>query len=196
MTDAAPLALWLDFYAKRGWSLIRLAPNSKVPIDPGWQSSPAPSLDGHDGSIGWPVPLGRVVLDFDRKNGVDCLATRAELEAELGPLPPTLTQTTPRGGRHEVCALPRGANARNAVAAAPSIDVRAYGGQIGRSSFARHRSAASITTGSILRRRSQRCPRRGVHGSRSGRRHLRRRPSKARHAISPTACAMTLGPRC
>lgn len=41
-----------------------------------------------------------IAIDIDCKNGKDGYASFAELEAELGPLPPTLTQSTPSGGKH------------------------------------------------------------------------------------------------
>lgn len=47
------------------------------------------------------------ILDVDRDDDVDGEATLARLELELGPLPATAEQTTPRGGRQLLFAWPR-----------------------------------------------------------------------------------------
>lgn len=52
------------------------------------------------GNLGFVPDRGYFVLDLDLKKGKDGFKSRADLEAEFGPLPATLTATTPNGGQH------------------------------------------------------------------------------------------------
>lgn len=51
-------------------------------------------------NLGFVPDRGYFVLDLDRKNGKDGFKSIAELEAQFGTLPTTLTATTPNGGHH------------------------------------------------------------------------------------------------
>lgn len=130
------LADWARYYSSCGFTPVRLAPNSKRPIDAGWQTATfgpdeaAALATGHAGNLGISPGPELVVLDLDRKNGADGVATVAALEQQHGPLPPTLTQRTPSNGEHRVFRLPPGVVVRNGVGVAPGVDIRARGGQI------------------------------------------------------------------
>lgn len=56
-----------------------------------WQQTP-------NANIGGAIPAGQLGLDVDPRHGGD--ASLAALEAQHGPLPPTLTSRTGSGGRH------------------------------------------------------------------------------------------------
>lgn len=85
---------------------------------------------------------GIVVLDFDVTKGKAGGADKAKLEAKYGPLPPTLTQSTPSGGWQEFYRYPEAAEdipnkvgfgyiaAGHQKATLCGIDVRGDGGQV------------------------------------------------------------------
>ncbi len=77
---------------------------------------------------------GRLVLDLDRKDGRDGLASLAALECDLGKLPDTLIATTPSGGQHRFFRMPevtiRSSAGKVSGAEAPGFDVRAEGGYV------------------------------------------------------------------
>lgn len=70
------------------------------------------------------------VLDIDVKEGARGFESLAELEAKNGPLPKTLTCTTPSGGQHFYFKFPVGSSIRNRTALLPGIDVRGEGGYV------------------------------------------------------------------
>ncbi len=75
------------------------------------------------------IYTGRLaVLDPDGPEGE---ATLASLEAELGTLPATCEQRTPKGGRHKVYSLPEGVTVPStARKLGPGLDTRGKGGYI------------------------------------------------------------------
>ena len=78
---------------------------------------------------------GLVVVDRDRKNGVDGVATCEALETDLGKLPPTLQQRTGSGGDQLLFLYPEGVTIKNSQGGqskglGKGIDVRAMGGLI------------------------------------------------------------------
>ncbi|MDP3767335.1 MAG: bifunctional DNA primase/polymerase, partial [Dehalococcoidia bacterium] len=100
-----PLALK---YAKDGWPVFPCSPNDKTPLTiRGFKDASRSALDINrmwrrrpDAMVGLPTgeASGVFVLDLDRDEakGLD-----GETEiARLGALPPTVSQRTPRGGRH------------------------------------------------------------------------------------------------
>lgn len=71
-----------------------------------------------------------VVIDLDRKNGVDGVETLRQLEADLSWLPQTLTAETPSGGEHRFFKAPAGEQLRPRAGrvgamTAPGVDIRA-----------------------------------------------------------------------
>ncbi len=83
--------------------------------------------------IGMPTgPVsGLVVIDRDRKNGVDGIAACQELEADLGPLPATLQQRTGSGGDQLFFLYPDGVEIPcSAGKVGPGIDIRSAGGYV------------------------------------------------------------------
>lgn len=109
------------FLAKRGFFILPISPEKEGQIllpgkkygkdpydsattDPStiqewWQQTPNanPAIAGGK---------GHVVIDIDIKSGKNGLISIAELEKELGPLPPTFTQLTPSGGEHRIYISP------------------------------------------------------------------------------------------
>lgn len=72
-----------------------------------------------------------LVLDLDRKNGVDGIKTCQGLEDELGTLPQTLQQKTGSGGLHLFFQYPQDVVIRNSAGKLGSgIDVRGQGGYV------------------------------------------------------------------
>lgn len=129
MTTAEYAAL----YAFNDWHPLAVRPNGKPPMLTGWQSATLEETLGAitanaGANIGIVVPNGMMVLDVDTKSNGP--TTLADLEAAHGPLPNTLTATTPTGGKHIWLRLPPGAEVGNRVAIAPGLDVRAAGGYV------------------------------------------------------------------
>jgi hypothetical protein len=129
MTAAEYAAL----YAAHGWQPLAVRANDKRPLAPGWQTADLEQVIGimeaHPGAnVGIVMPPGTMILDVDTKTGGP--ATLASLEATHGPLPRTLTATTPSGGRHIWFTLPPGVHVGNRVAVMPGLDVRATGGYV------------------------------------------------------------------
>lgn len=90
------------------------------------------SMQGVAG-IGMPTgPVsGLLVIDRDRKNGVDGIASCNELESELGPLPATLQQRTGSGGDQLFFIYPEGVEIPcSAGKIASGIDIRGAGGYV------------------------------------------------------------------
>ena len=146
-------------YAVQGWRVFPVNPANKRPWDPDtnqlmpkwqdratiepsqleawWKARPA---------LGVGIATGRktgiVVLDFDVKDGKDGRIDKAKLEAKYGPLPKTLTQSTPSGGWQEFYIYPEAAEdipnkvgfgyvaAGHRKATLCGIDVRGDGGQV------------------------------------------------------------------
>lgn len=86
-------------------------------------------------NIGLPMGArnGLVALDIDNKNGVNGAVVVAALEADLGALPATWTQTTPSGGTHKIYTSTAAAQIRNSASVirgvpAPGLDIRGEGG--------------------------------------------------------------------
>lgn len=74
---------------------------------------------------------GLLVIDRDRKHGVDGIASCNELEAELGALPDTLQQRTGSGGDQLFFQFPDGVEIPCSVGkVAPGIDIRSAGGYV------------------------------------------------------------------
>jgi hypothetical protein len=71
---------------------------------------------------------GHCIVDIDVKNDVDGLASLRALEAEHGPLPPTLTFRTASGGLHYVFHDPDGLIRNTAKRLGLGIDTRGEGG--------------------------------------------------------------------
>lgn len=112
--------------AKKGWPVFPADPGTKGPLTKhGFQDASRDPAVISDWWARWPEamiavptgePSGIVVLDVDRDaaKGIDGEASLSMLLAELGiSLPMTLSQRTPRGGRHIVFAYPRGTTIRN-----------------------------------------------------------------------------------
>jgi hypothetical protein len=73
-------------------------------------------------------PTGLLVLDIDPDHGGN--ETLAALEAEHGPLPPTVEQTTGSGGRHLLFKFPGPEYRNTAGRVGPGVDSRGDGGYI------------------------------------------------------------------
>lgn len=132
----APLAHCAREYLAAGFFPIRVAANGKFPLDAGWPTA-RPTADEvesmfaqHQGNIGITFPSDLFAVDIDCKNGTDGRAMITALEFHHGPLPPTLTQSTPSGGEHRIFRLPAGVNLSNKVSIVPGIDIRTAGGQV------------------------------------------------------------------
>jgi hypothetical protein len=87
------------------------------------------------GVAGIGIPTGPVsgllVIDRDRKHGVDGIASCKELESELGALPDTLQQRTGSGGDQLFFQFPDGVEIPCSVGkVAPGIDIRSAGGYV------------------------------------------------------------------
>ncbi|MFO0881414.1 MAG: bifunctional DNA primase/polymerase [Gemmataceae bacterium] len=126
-------------YAARGWRILPLRDNSKVPRLSKWpEKATTDETTIRQWWTSWPEanlgltcgPASNVLaLDIDGQNGLEELA---RLEQVLGPLPRTVTSQTPSGGQHRLFLWPTGNKAlgnRTRIDKLP-IDVRAEGGQI------------------------------------------------------------------
>lgn len=127
-------------YAEHGWLVFPVAERAKVPLagtagfrdasaDPlhallTWQRRPTANVGVATGAR-----TGLVVLDIDSYH--DGLHTLQRLTAEHGPLPPTLTSRTGRGGYHAYFLHPGDGDIRcGAGQLGPGLDVRGDGGYV------------------------------------------------------------------
>lgn len=126
----------------RGLAVIALPPGGRRP-GPGWHTAhlaEAQLLREHwrpGDNIGVPCRPNRlVVLDLDRKNGIDGIAALvAAADTASGPVPDTLTVATPHGGRHLYYRLPPGrtigSTSGGTSGLGPGIDTRGPGARFG-----------------------------------------------------------------
>ncbi|HXZ00419.1 MAG TPA: bifunctional DNA primase/polymerase [Stellaceae bacterium] len=125
-------------YLRRGWSVIPLRPQSKLPAIR-WEAYQRRRADretlrrwvrrwpGLNIGIVTGAVSGLVVLDLDRGHaGFDSLEA---LERLHGPLPATVEAETGGGGRHFYFTAPP-ASLRNKAGIAPGVDLRGEGGMV------------------------------------------------------------------
>lgn len=126
-------------YARRGWRVLPLKPDSKEPKIAGWPERA--SVDEREIRDWWPkrpraglgIATGRglIVLDVDVKDGRDGSASLKVLQVQHGDLPATFTMRTPSGGWHYYFRLPDGLEIRNSAGRlGPGLDVRGDGGYV------------------------------------------------------------------
>lgn len=120
-------------YLQRGWAVFPIVPGGRTPLtEHGFKdASKDPEqvnrwIDSYpDANIG--VACGAVshviVLDVDRKNGVDGVISAAEFE-----LPETLVVKTPSGGFHLIYELPEGVIIPRKIKVRPGLDILGEGG--------------------------------------------------------------------
>lgn len=102
------------------WGAASLGAGASIPIPPGFGVGLATGARS-----------GVVVLDLDRKNGVDGLGALGALAARCGgTIPETLTTITPSGGFHFFFEWPGFKVGNSASALGPGIDVRGDGGYV------------------------------------------------------------------
>jgi Bifunctional DNA primase/polymerase, N-terminal/AAA domain/Primase C terminal 1 (PriCT-1) len=120
-------------YATQGWPVFPLCPGGKTPLtDHGfkdatkdlekvrswWNQTPEANVGvvtGRDSGI--------IVVDIDRKNGIDGTIAAAELD-----LPRTFTVRTPSGGFHAVYSLPPNTIVPRKIGVKPGLDILGEGG--------------------------------------------------------------------
>src|SRR4051812_36672631 len=120
-------------YATQGYAVFPLKPNGKYPLtEHGFKDA---SKDGEQIRKWWNewpeanvgVATGRisgiVVLDIDRKHGVDGAVSAAELD-----LPRTLTIRTPSGGFHLFYKAPTSSIVPRRIGVRPGLDILGEGG--------------------------------------------------------------------
>lgn len=131
-------ALSLEYalsYANQGYAVFPLRPNGKDPLtDHGFKDATKELEPIRQWWTKWPeanvgVVTGRasgiVVLDIDRKHGVDGAVSAAELE-----LPKTLTIRTPSGGFHLFFKAPQGVIVPRRIGVKPGLDILGEGGYV------------------------------------------------------------------
>lgn len=115
----------------RGWAVFPIPSGQKI-APPGWQAR-ASSDPGQSWPAGSNIGVGcrasrLVVLDLDRKDGLDGVAQLAALAAEQGRAwPDTFTVVTPSGGQHLYFTAPAWNIVNTIKTFAAGIDVRAPG---------------------------------------------------------------------
>lgn len=122
-------------YAKQGWHVFPLQPAGKAPLtehgykdatrDPDliqqwWSRWPEANVGVATGRVS-----GIVVLDVDRKHGVDGVVSAAELD-----LPPTLVIRTPSGGYHLIYKCPAAFVVPRRIGVRPGLDILGEGGYV------------------------------------------------------------------
>jgi|GEM_PF-768086 len=110
----------------------REATNESEQVERLWQRDPKAAIGlstGDTQSVGDGFAL--MVLDIDRKNGIDGMAPLRELETEYGVLPETSVIETPTGGFHYYFTIPMGLGIGNSAGKIGSgIDTRCNGGYV------------------------------------------------------------------
>lgn len=128
-------------YAGFGWRVLPVRQNSKIPAIKSWSVEASNNhetvtkmFSNHIGNIGVACDSGSgiIVIDIDMPDGPETLET---LQAELGPLPQTLSQRTGNNGMHLIYQYPEGYNIRGSIGVSgnglgKNIDVRGEGSQI------------------------------------------------------------------
>ena len=125
--------------AMRGLAVFELIPGAKKPLRPGgyksasndpdvararWAKMPNANIGIATGSVS-----GFWALDVDAHHGG--FETLADLEAQHGELPQTVTASTPNGGEHRYFRWRDGLNLRNSISRVGSgLDVLAEGGAV------------------------------------------------------------------
>lgn len=124
-------------YAASDWPVFPLLPNTKRPATEHGLKNASTDPDTirewwtrwPNANIGIALPHDLVGVDIDVKD-VDGHATMAELAAQHGGLPETLTVETTTGGRHLYFKKPPEVRVKNRAGIRPGIDVRAHGGYL------------------------------------------------------------------
>ena len=122
-------------YANQGYAVFPLQPNGKQPLTPHgfkdatrdpevirqwWEQWPDANVGIATGRVS-----GIIVLNVDRKHGVDGVVSAAELE-----LPDTLVIRTPSGGYHLFFKAPPAAIVPRRIGVKPGLDVLGEGGYV------------------------------------------------------------------
>ena len=124
-------------YAASDWPVFPLVPNTKRPATEHGLKDASTDPDTirewwtrwPNANIGIALPPDLVAVDIDVKD-VDGHATMAELAAQHGGLPETLTVETASGGWHLYFKKPPEVRVKNRAGIRPGIDVRAHGGYL------------------------------------------------------------------
>lgn len=130
---------WALAMAAFGLHVFPLEPNGKRPALSAWQKKATRDPEHirrwwTDPVTGWERAMnygvtGAIILDTDRKNGVDGVQTLDDLIARNGPLPPTLRVQTPSGGEHLY--FKEDATVHNSAGRlGPGLDIRGVGGYV------------------------------------------------------------------
>lgn len=122
-------------YAAKGWHVFPLLPNDKRPAtDNGFKAATTLPKIITDWWNRWPEAnvgivtgtiSGIVVLDVDRKHGVDGVLAASELN-----LPETLVVRTPSGGFHLFFTLPKDVTVPRRIGVKPGLDILGDGGYV------------------------------------------------------------------
>jgi hypothetical protein len=122
-------------YANQGYTVFPLQPNGKQPLtDHGFKDASRDPETIRQWWTKWPdanvgIVTGKVsgvvVLDVDRKHGVDGVVSMAELE-----IPKTLTIRTPSGGFHLFFKAPSGTIVPRRIGVKPGLDILGEGGYV------------------------------------------------------------------
>ncbi len=137
--NESPILKAAQYWAAKGFRVFPLRKGLKIPAtSDGFKSAtlnPEQLANWFDNNAGYNVGLatgnGLVVIDLDRKHGVDGLASLSELEQTLGALPETLTISTPSGGEHRFFGYPAEIDIKsNAGQIGAGVDIRANGGYV------------------------------------------------------------------
>jgi KaiC/GvpD/RAD55 family RecA-like ATPase len=122
-------------YAAKGWQVFPLLPNDKRPAtDNGFKAATTQKAIIEGWWLRWPdanvgivtgAASGIVVLDVDRKHGVDGVVAATELD-----LPETLVVRTPSGGFHLFFTLPKGVSVGRRIGVKPGLDILGDGGYV------------------------------------------------------------------
>lgn len=127
-------------YAARGWRVFPCRPSGKEPLTPhGCKDATADEATirawwarWRDANLGATTgaPSGVVVLDVDKKHGIDGEEALRVLEAQHGALPDTVEQITGSGGRQLLFRHPGGIVSNSASKLGLGFDVRGDGGYV------------------------------------------------------------------
>jgi hypothetical protein len=118
--------------AAGGWRIFPCAADKRPLVRGGFKAATtnADDIDAWwagwpTASIGWDIPPDHLVLDIDPRHGGD--ESLAELEAEHGRLPKTLSSLTGGGGQHLIFKVPAGTEVLQLTGVRDGIDTRVGG---------------------------------------------------------------------
>jgi Bifunctional DNA primase/polymerase, N-terminal/AAA domain len=127
-------------YTEKGWALLPIKQNSKLPLTQNGHKDASKEADqirkwhSRYPNANWAVATGRAsgifVIDIDVKNDKNGLDSWKKLKATFSSLVPTLGAKTPSGGKHYYYAYPKSGTVKSKIEFLAGMDIKGDGGYV------------------------------------------------------------------